>query len=112
MSQRLCLTRQCLGINTRIELAVHPLAGDGLWSLICAAGLDGNQPSEVKAQGPLRGGREAGQVLDTVVQNLMQMGYNLSEETPIWALHVQGELRRQRQLRGAASSTMRSQPSP
>lgn len=46
MSRTLCLTRQCLGLVTRIECVILPLAGDnGLWTLICAAGISGTQPS-------------------------------------------------------------------
>ena len=40
MSRSLNLTRHCLGLDTRIECVVLPLAGNnGLWTLICAAGM-------------------------------------------------------------------------
>ncbi len=56
MSRTLCLTRQCLGLVTRIECVILPLAGDnGLWTLICAAGISGTQPSAIRAQGPFHG---------------------------------------------------------
>ena len=53
MSRSLCLTRQCLGLAMRIECVIKPLAGDnGRWTLLCAAGMSGAQPSAIKAQGP------------------------------------------------------------
>ncbi len=41
MVRDLCLIRHCLGIVTRIECEVRPLAdGRGLWTLLCAAGMN------------------------------------------------------------------------
>ena len=56
MPRSLCLTRQCLGLTTRIECEICPLAGgQGLWMLLCAAGRSAAQPSEIRAQGPFHG---------------------------------------------------------
>lgn len=50
MPRNLCLIRPCLGLTTRIECVVRPLAGEnGLWTLLCAAGMSGSQPSAIKA---------------------------------------------------------------
>ena len=44
--RNLSLTRQCLGLVTRIECSIRPLAGDnGMWTLLFAAGMAGEQPS-------------------------------------------------------------------
>ncbi len=54
--RNLSLTRQCLGLVTRIECSIRPLAGDnGMWTLLFAAGMAGEQPSAIKAQGPFHG---------------------------------------------------------
>ncbi|WP_027896620.1 hypothetical protein [Zestomonas thermotolerans] len=101
MSRSLCLTRQCLGLVTRIECAVRPLSGEsGLWTLICAAGIAGNQPTAVKAQGPFPGPCVAESVLDAIVENLLAMGYEITADSSIWCLHIQAELRRVRASRG------------
>ena len=48
--RNLSLTRQCLGLVTRIECSIRPLAGDnGMWTLLFAAGMAGEQPSAIKA---------------------------------------------------------------
>ncbi|MDM8350931.1 hypothetical protein P8H27_18810 [Pseudomonas sp. sp1636] len=95
MPRSLCLTRQCLGLITRIECVVLPLAGDrGLWTLICAAGLSGAQPSAIKAQGPFCGPVVAEGVLAGIVESLLVQGYDECLELPIWRLHIQAELRR------------------
>ncbi|MDV7210404.1 hypothetical protein SAMN04244572_00517 [Azotobacter beijerinckii] len=95
MSRTLCLTRNCLGLVIRIELAARPLAGEqGLWMLLFAAGLSGAQPSSVKAQGPFRGPLAAERVLDEVAATLGGVGYQACTDMPIWRLHLQAELRR------------------
>lgn len=95
MPRSLCLTRQCLGLVTRIECIVLPLAsGNGLWTLICAAGISGEQPSAIKAQGPFCGPCVAEGVLAGIAESLSQQGYDECNELPIWRLHVQAELRR------------------
>ncbi|MHA6495275.1 PA4575 family protein [Pseudomonas borbori] len=95
MSRHLCLTRQCLGLVTRIECAVLPLAGEkGLWTLICAAGMSGAQPSAIKAQGPFYGPLVAEGVLLGIAESLAEQGYVTCTDIPIWRLHVQAELRR------------------
>jgi hypothetical protein len=95
MPRSLCLTRQCLGLLTRIECVVLPLAGDkGLWTLICAAGLSGAQPSAIKAQGPFCGPVVAEGVLAEIAESLLVQGYEECTELPIWRLHIQAELRR------------------
>jgi hypothetical protein len=78
MSRNLCLTRQCLGLVTRIECAIRPLAGDtGMWTLL----------------------------FDTIVESLTLHGYELADDPQIWCLHLQAQLReinggRCRNLRG------------
>jgi hypothetical protein len=95
MSRSLNLTRHCLGLDTRIECVVLPLAGNaGLWTLICAAGIAGNQPSTIKAQGPFHGPCVAEGVLIEIAESLFEMGYDACDELPIWRLHIQAELRR------------------
>jgi hypothetical protein len=95
MSRLLNLTRHCLGLETRIECVVLPLAGNnGLWTLICAAGMSAAQPSTVKAQGPFRGAFAAENILSDIAENLHGMGYEPCTEVPIWRLHIQAELRR------------------
>lgn len=95
MPRSLCLTRQCLGLTTRIECLIRPLAGErGLWTLLCAAGMSGAQPSAIKAQGPFHGRFEAESVLDSIAQCLAVQGYEACTDEPIWRLHLQAELRR------------------
>ncbi|MBU1330253.1 MAG: hypothetical protein KJ884_00445 [Gammaproteobacteria bacterium] len=95
MPRALYLTRQCLGLVTRIECLVAPLAsGNGLWTLVCAAGMAGAQPSALQAQGPFHGSGEAEEVLQAIAESLAQQGYEPSDEIPIWRLHIQSELRR------------------
>lgn len=101
MSRSLNLTRHCLGLDTRIECVVLPLAGNaGLWTLICAAGIAGNQPSTIKAQGPFQGPFVAEGVLSGIAESLFDMGYDSCDELPIWRLHIQAELRRLNNERG------------
>ncbi len=70
MPHSLCLTRQCLGFMTRIECEIRPLAGEnGLWTLLCAAGMAGAQPTAIKAQGPFHGSRKAESVLEAIVRS-------------------------------------------
>ena len=95
MSQTLCLNRQCLGLVTRIECIIRPLAGgNGLWTLLCAAGMDSTQPTAIKAQGPFHGPREAESVLGAIATNLYGQGYCESDSPLIWQLHLQAELRK------------------
>ncbi|TBU92935.1 PA4575 family protein [Phytopseudomonas dryadis] len=95
MPRSLCLTRQCLGVTTRIECVLLPLAGgQGLWTLICTAGMSGAQPSAIKAQGPFCGPFVAEEVLDDIAESLAVQGYGECQELPIWRLHAQAELRR------------------
>lgn len=101
MSRYLNLTRHCLGLDTRIECMVLPLAGNnGLWALICAAGMSAAQPSTVKAQGPFHGAFAAETILTDIADNLRGMGYEPCTEVPIWRLHIQAELRRLNAERG------------
>ncbi|AAG07963.1 MULTISPECIES: hypothetical protein [Pseudomonas] len=95
MPRNLCLIRPCLGLTTRIECVVRPLAGEnGLWTLLCAAGMSGSQPSAIKAQGPFHGPLVAEGVLQAIADCLAQQGYIEAVDPPIWRLHLQGELRR------------------
>ncbi|WP_338478546.1 hypothetical protein VRB67_20490 [Pseudomonas trivialis] len=94
MPRNLCLTRQCLGLETRIECTVRPLAGDsGLWMLLFAAGMAGEQPSAIKAEGPFHGACAAETLLGTIVDGLTLQGYVQRREPPIWGLHLQAYLR-------------------
>lgn len=111
MSHQLCLVRRSPGVVTRIECMLHPLAGgQGLWMLFCAAGLDGAQPSAVRAQGPFYGASEAQAVLGEIVGNLLAQGYGAVDELPIWTLHLRAELRRQNTGRGHPPGHFRLQP--
>ena len=95
MSRSLCLTRQCLGLVTRIECVIRPMAGNnGRWMLLCAAGMSGAQPSAIKAQGPFHGPFVAEDVLTAIAESLALQGYEECAEPPIWRLHLQAELRR------------------
>lgn len=94
MSRSLCLTRHCLGLVTRIECIIRPLGDSGLWTLLFAAGMSGEQPSAIKAQGPFQGARAAETVLQAIADSLSLSGYQSSDDLPIWSLHLQGELRR------------------
>jgi hypothetical protein len=108
MPRSLCLTRQCLGLVTRIECVVRPLSGDkGMWTLLFAAGMSGEQPSALKAQGPFHGPIAAESVLDAIAQSLVLHGYETAEEIPIWGLHLQGELRR---INSDAAQGLRTSP--
>ncbi len=101
MPRSLCLTRQCLGLITRIECVIRPLAGEnGLWVLICGAGMAASQPSAVKTQGPFHGPLVAESVLGAIADNLAELGYSQSDEPAIWCLHLQAELRRVNAERG------------
>lgn len=95
MPRNLCLTRQCLGLMTRIECTVKPLCGEGgLWMLLFAAGLSGEQPSAIKSQGPFNGLLAAEAVLAAIAESLALHGYQRADDVPIWGLHLQSELRR------------------
>ncbi|MEG5264750.1 hypothetical protein TRP66_10645 [Pseudomonas sp. JDS28PS106] len=95
MSRSLCLTRQCLGLMTRIECAVRPLGGgNGTWMLLFAAGMSGEQPSAIKSQGPFTGLPAAEAVLTAIAESLALHGYQMTDDVPIWSLHLQSELRR------------------
>ncbi|MFJ2540911.1 MULTISPECIES: hypothetical protein [unclassified Pseudomonas] len=106
MSRNLCLTRQCLGLVTRIECVIKPLAGDtGMWTLLFAAGMAGEQPSAIKAQGPFHGPVAAESILDTIVESLTLHGYELADDPQIWSLHLQAQLR---QINGGRGRSLNS----
>lgn len=108
MSRSLCLTRQCLGLMTRIECVIRPLSGDnGMWTLLFAAGMTGEQPSAIKIQGPFPGPTAAESVMLAIAENLTSQGYHQADDLPIWGVHLQGELRR---INSDASRTQRSSP--
>lgn len=108
MSRSLCLTRQCLGLMTRIECVIRPLSGDnGMWTLLFAAGMTGEQPSAIKTQGPFPGATAAETVMMAIAESLTSHGYEQADDMPIWSLHLQGELRR---INGDASRLQRSSP--
>jgi hypothetical protein len=84
-----------LGLETRIECVIRPLAGErGLWTLLCAAGMSGSQPSAIKAQGPFHGPFVAEAVLAAIADSLAVQGYVECTAPMIWRLHLQAELRR------------------
>ena len=95
MPRSLSLTRQCLGLVTRIECSIRPLAGDnGMWMLLFAAGMAGEQPSAIKAQGPFHGPYVAESVLNAIVDSLTLHGYQIADGPQIWCIHLQAQLRR------------------
>jgi len=101
MPRNLCLTRQCLGLVTRIECCIRPIAGDnGMWTLLFAAGMAGEQPSAIKAQGPFHGPVVAESILESIVESLTLHGYQLAEDPQIWCLHLQAQLREINVTRG------------
>lgn len=101
MIRDLTLTRHYCGIVTRIECMIRPLAGnEGLWSLICAAGMDNLQPSEVRAQGPFHGHQAGAEVLHDIVSRLIAQGYRMQQGPGIWQLHLYRELRQENAARG------------
>lgn len=111
MSRSLCLTRQCLGLVTRIECVVKPLAGDnGRWTLLCAAGMSGAQPSAIKAQGPFFGPCAAEKALSAIADSLALQGYVGCTEPPIWHLHLLAELRRVNGQRSSAGGSVQPHP--
>lgn len=108
MARSLSLNRQCLGLMTRIECSVRPLAGDnGLWTLLFAAGMAGEQPSALKAQGPFQGRLAAEAVLEAIVDSLTLHGYRLSDDPQMWAVHLQRQLRALNGQRGTPSARYR-----
>ncbi len=104
MSRNLCLTRQCLGLVTRIAYSNRSLAGDtGMWTLLFAAGMTGEQPSTIKSQGPFHGPFVAQSILDSIVESLTLHGYELADDPQIWCLHLQAHLR---QLNGGRQTVL------
>lgn len=104
MSRNLCLTRPYLGLVSRIECCMRPLAGDtGMWTLLFAAGTTGEQPSAIRSQGPFPGPCAAEHILESIVQSLMVHGYMPSDEPQIWCLHLQAHLR---QLNGVPTKAL------
>lgn len=111
MSRSLCLTRICLGVVTRIECEVRPLAGEqGLWTLLCAAGMAAAQPSMINAQGPFCGPCVAEEVLAGIAANLLAQGYQPCTQPPIWRLHLQAQLRRLNRQRGHSQGAVQHHP--
>lgn len=111
MLRYLNLTRHCLGLDTRIECAVLPLAGNsGFWTLICAAGMSAAQPSAIKTQGPFHGAYAAQRILVDIAENLRAMGYEPCADVPIWRLHIQAQLRHLNAQRGHSAAQDLFQP--
>ena len=101
MTHSLSLTRQCLGLETRIECIIRPVAGDaGHWALLFAAGMEGEQPTAIKAQGPFHGAQAAESVLEAIVDSLTLHGYRLKHDPRIWDIHLHGQLRKINANRG------------
>lgn len=113
MPRNLILTRNCSGIHTRIECEIRPLAGKrGLWTILCAAGMDHAQPSTIKAQGPFHGPCVAEGLLDAIAASLSLQGYQPADEPAIWRLHIQAELRRLNAERCCSPGDFQSLPEP
>nr|WP_312508551.1 hypothetical protein [Pseudomonas luteola] len=111
MPRSITLIRPCLGLVTRIECEVKPLAHQpGMWTLLCAAGLTGQHPTAIKAQGPFHGPVVAEAVMAAIAENLQEQGYVPASDPQIWRLHIQGELRRMSGER--AQPVMRYQARP
>jgi hypothetical protein len=111
MLPSLCLTRQYLGVVTRIECAVRPLAGDqGRWVVLCVAGMDAAQPSVVNAQGPFCGPCAAQEILAGITLSLQVQGYQLAAEVPIWCLHMQAKMRQLNGRHGCSLVDYQSHP--
>jgi hypothetical protein len=97
-----------MGLMTRIECAIRPLSGDnGMWTLLFAAGMSGAQPSAIKAQGPFHGSLTAESVMIAIADSLALQGYEITDDPPIWSVHLQGELRR---LNGDTAHSRRTSP--
>lgn len=95
MAQAICLMHQFLGLTTRVECVARALPDEtGRWVLLFASGLSVGQPSIVQAQGPFYGGSPAREMLASVIKNLLQMGYQQTDEPAIWGVHFQAEVRR------------------
>ncbi|CAM3264417.1 hypothetical protein BZK31_03125 [Pseudomonas floridensis] len=108
MPRSLCLTRQCLGLITRIECLIRPVPGDeDVWMLMFAAGMSGEQPSAIRSQGPFNGLPAAQSMLTSIAESLTLGGYQTADDVPIWTLHMQAELRR---INRGVSSYQRSSP--
>jgi hypothetical protein len=71
--------------------------------LLFAAGMAGEQPSAIKAQGPFHGPVAAESILDTIVESLTMHGYELADDPQIWSLHLQAQLR---QINGGRGRTV------
>ncbi|MBC3957401.1 PA4575 family protein [Pseudomonas triticifolii] len=108
MPRSLCLIRECLGLMTRVECVIRPVPGEeSLWMLLFAAGMSGEQPSAIRSQGPFSDTAQAQSMLDSIAENLVLSGYQATDHMPIWALHMQAELRR---INSGRSSVQRSSP--
>ncbi|KPW55359.1 Uncharacterized protein ALO82_02711 [Pseudomonas syringae pv. broussonetiae] len=95
MQRSLCLTRECMGLMTRIECVIRPIPHDGgQWMVLFAAGMAEEQPSAIKSQGPFNGLPAAQAVLTSIIESLSLHGYQCADDVPIWTLHIQAELRR------------------
>ena len=111
MARSLNLIRECLGLVTRIECIVRPVEGNaGLWTLLFAAGMQGEQPSAVKAQGPFHGPVAAEAVLTAIVDSLTLHGYHVVEDPQSWSIHLHGQLRKINAERGRHLGEYHSRP--
>ncbi|SDW80472.1 hypothetical protein SAMN05444064_107164 [Pseudomonas syringae] len=108
MQRSLCLTRECMGLMTRIECVIRPLPCDSnRWMLLFAAGMADEQPSAIKAQGPFIGQPAAQSMLTSITESLALHGYRCTDDISIWTLHMQAELRR---IDSGMASFQRSSP--
>ncbi|EPJ85274.1 hypothetical protein CFII64_12021 [Pseudomonas sp. CFII64] len=78
-----------------------------MWTLLFAAGMSGSQPSAIKVQGPFHGSLAAESVMMAIAESLALQGYQVSDDIPIWSVHLQGELRR---LNGDATQPRKTSP--
>lgn len=89
MQRSLCLTRECMGLMTRIECVIRPLPHDGgQWMVLFAAGMAEEQPSAIKSQGPFNGLPAAQAVLTSIIESLSLHGYQCADDVPICKVHI------------------------
>jgi hypothetical protein len=113
MLRSVCLIRRYLGVVTRIECEVRPLAGgQGSWVVLCAAGLDAEQPSMVNLQGPFCGPCMAQEILCAIIDSLLAQGYQQASSVAIWRLHLQAQIRLLQGPRPAPLGSKQTHPKP
>lgn len=94
MPRNLCLIRPCLGLTTRIECVVRPLARERTLDPALRRRHVRLPAFGDQGPGPFHGPLVAEGVLQAIADCLAQQGYIEAVDPPIWRLHLQGELRR------------------